>query len=98
MAWNAQRNQIYHERCRNFAVKMQSLAEEAARLRVIFTQQLQSEPEEFVDTAVATAAEITTFQSYLTELLIFHNGGGTLNNTPRGVAWTLPLIDTTPAD
>jgi hypothetical protein len=97
MAWDASRNAIYAERCRNVAVAAQNLAEEAQRLRTVFVQQLQSNPAAFADTPIATKAEITTFQSYLTELLTFHNGGGTLTNTARGTAWTLPLIDTSPA-
>lgn len=96
--WNSQRNQIYAERCKNFAIACQNLAEEGARLRTIFTQQLQSNPAEFADTDVATKTEITTFQSYLTEFLLFHNGGGSLNDVGRGTAWTLPLIDQDPAE
>jgi len=95
--WNAQRNQIYHERCKNVAVAMQNLAEEAARLRTVFVQELQANPAEFQDTNLATKLEITTFQSYLTELVTFHNGGGTLSDVPRGTSWSLPLVDATPA-
>jgi hypothetical protein len=97
MAWDAQRNAIYAERCKNVAVAMQNAAEESARLRTVFIQELQSNPAAFADTPIATKAEITTFQSYLTELLTFHNGGATLSNTPRGTAWALPLVDSTPA-
>ena len=97
MAWDANRNLIYHERCRNVAVAMQNLYEESLRLREIFVQQLQSDPEEFANTPIATKSEITTFQSYMTEFITFHNGGGTLSDTDRGTAWTLPLIDTNPA-
>lgn len=97
MAWNAQRNQIYHERCKNVAVAMQNLAEEAARLRTIFVQQLQDPPVEYTDTDVASVSEINTYQSYLTELLVFHNGGSELSNVARGTAWALPLVDSTPA-
>jgi hypothetical protein len=97
MAWDSDRNRIYAERCRNIAKEMQALAEEAARLRTVFTQELQSSPAAFADTPIATKAEITTFQSYLTDFLTFHNGGGTLASTARGTAWTLPLIDTVSA-
>lgn len=97
MPWDVDKNLIYHQRCRNLAVAMQNIAEEAARLRIIFIQELQSDPAEFANTVVATKAEITTAQSYLTELLTFHNGGGTLADVARGTAWLLPLIDTTPA-
>lgn len=97
MAWDANRNEIYAQRCRNLAVAVQGLAEEAARLRTVFVQELQTTPAEFTDTEIATRAEITTFQSYLTELLTFHNGGGALADVARGVAWTLPLIDRDPA-
>lgn len=97
MVWDANRNQIYAERCKNVAVAMQNAYEEAARLREIFVQELQSNPAEFADTTIATKTEITTFQSYLTEFMTFHNGGGTLTDTDRGTAWSLPLIDTNPA-
>lgn len=97
MTWDANRNRIYAERCRNVAVAAQNLAEEAARLRTVFIQQLQSNPAAFADTDIATKDEITTAQSYLTEFLTFHNGGGTLANTARGTAWLLPLIDRDPA-
>jgi len=100
MAWNTQRNQIYHERCKNVAVAMKNMAEEAQRLRDIFVQQLQSEPEEFADTDIATKTEITTFQSYLTQFLEFYNGSGSVQSpldatVNRGLSWTLPLIDST---
>lgn len=97
MAWDADRNLIYARRCQNFSVAMQNLAEEAARLRTIFSQELQSSPAAFVDTPIATVAEITTVQSYLTEFQTFHNGGGALADVPRGVAWTLPFFDSEPA-
>lgn len=97
MAWNADRNRIFAERMKAFAVAEAALAEEAQRLRTVFIQQLQSDPVTFVDTAIATKAEIVTAQSYLTDFLVFHNGGGALGNTTRGTAWLLPLIDTTPA-
>lgn len=97
MAWDADRNLIYSQRCQNLARSMQNLAEEAQRLRTVFIQELQANPAAFADTPIATKAEITTAQSYLTELLTFHNGGGTLANTARGTAWLLPLIDTAPA-
>ena len=97
MAWNSERNRIYAERCHNVAVALQNIVEESARLRIVFVQELQSNPVAFADTTIATKGEITTFQSYLTEFLVFHNGGGTLADVARGTAWTLPLIDSEPA-
>ncbi len=97
MAWDSNRNLIYAQRCQNLAREMANLAEEAQRLRTVFIQELQSNPAAFADTAIATKAEITTAQSFLTELLTFCNGGGTLTNTQRITAWLLPLIDSEPA-
>lgn len=97
MAWDANRNLIYMQRCQNAAREFKNLMEESARLREVFVQELQGGNVAFADTAIATAAEITTFQSYLSDFLTFHNGGGTLGNTPRGTSWTLPLTDTASA-
>jgi len=97
MAWDANRNLIYAQRCQNIAKAFAQLAEEAQRLRTVFVQELQANPPTFTDTPIATAAEITTFQSYLSDFLTFNGGGGTLGNTARQTAWALPLIDTTPA-
>lgn len=97
MAWDVNRNLIYHQRCQALARAMANIAEEASRLRTVYVQQLQGGNDAFDDTAIATAAEITTFQSYLSELLVFHNGGGTLGDVARGTAWALPLVDTAPA-
>lgn len=97
MAWDADRNTIYAQRCKNFAVAVKNLEEEAGRLRTVFIQELQSNPAAFTDTAIATKAEITTAQSFLTEYLTFCDGGGTLTDVQRITAWLLPLIDTTPA-
>lgn len=105
MAWDADRNRIYHQRVRDWAVNILNAAEEAARLRLIHVQQLQSDPAAYANTDIATKAEINTAQSFLTTFLKFARGlsGGAAANEDmdadldRLTAWLLPLIDRDPA-
>lgn len=100
MAYTVDTNQVMFQRLKNFAVAAQNLAEEAARLRAIYNQEAApfgNPVAAFDDTDIATVSEAQTFQSYLADFIVFHNGGGTLSDAPRGIAWALPFINTTPA-
>jgi hypothetical protein len=103
MAYNAQKNAVFFERLKNWGVAMQNLREEAARLQDVFNQEARpggQDHEDYVDTDIATKAEVIGLYSYMTEFRQFNDGNGPADAGKLQVArWgqLMPFIDTTPA-
>lgn len=100
VAYSVAKNSIFFERMKNLCVAARGLAQEAQALKDVHAQEAKPggiPHADYDDTEIATTAEFDTAVSFLTEYLTFYNGGGTLANTARGLAWTLPFTDTTPA-
>lgn len=66
MAYSANKNQLFHERVKNYAVAMQNLREEGARLKDWYFQEVSGNAA-FVTTDIATVAEITSMINYMTD-------------------------------
>lgn len=100
MAYSVAKNDVLFQRMKNLAVAARNLAQEAQAIKDVHSQEAKpggTPHADYDDTAIATTAEFDTAVSFLTEYLTFYNGGGTLSNAARGLAWTLPFIDDTPA-
>ena len=66
MAFSPSKNQLFHERVKNYAVAMQNLREEGQRLKDWYFQEISGDAD-FVDTGQSTAAEVTTMINYMTD-------------------------------
>jgi hypothetical protein len=66
MAYSASKNQLFHERVKNYAVAMQNLREEGDRLKDWYFQEITGN-EFFVNTDTATTAEIGSMVNYITD-------------------------------
>ena len=66
MAFSANKNQIFSERVRNYAVAMQNLREEGERLKDWYFQEVTGN-EHFINTDTATTAEIISMINYKTD-------------------------------
>lgn len=98
MSFSAAKNRVLHERCKAYAVAMQNLREEGARLRDIFLQEAKPggvADAAFVDTEIATTAEIVGIIDYAADFKSL-NESVAVGAAGRGL-WLLPLVDTTPA-
>lgn len=103
MSYNPNKNTVFFDRLKNWAVAAQNLREEAARLQDIFNQEARpggSDDPAYVDTAIATKAEVIGLYSYMTEFRQFNDGNGPADAGKLQVArWgqLIPFTDTTPA-
>lgn len=66
MAFSANKNQVFHERVRNYAAAMQNLREEGKRLGDWYFQEISGSGF-FVNTDIATTAEVTSMVNYFTD-------------------------------
>jgi len=85
---------------KNFLVAMRHMAAEAQSIKDVHQQEAKpagTPHADYDDTSIATTAEFDDAVSYLSEFVTFHNGGATLANTNRGLAWGLPFVDDSPA-
>ncbi len=74
MAFSAEKNIIYQARIKNFAVAMQNLREEAARLRAWYFAEINNN-EFFVNTSQSTTAEVQAINDLTEDFrLLFENG------------------------
>ncbi len=85
MAWSEQKNRIFFERCQNWASAVVNLLEERNRLIAIYTNEAQGEPT-FVDTPIATVAELTAFAGVMNAM------DAMINNAPVATANRMPLL------
>ena len=66
MAFSANKNLLFHERVKNYAVAMQNLREEGERLKDWYFQEVTGN-QFFVNTDVATTAEVVAMMNYMTD-------------------------------
>lgn len=66
MAFSKNKNDIFHERVKNYAMAMQGLREEGDRLKDWYFQEISGHAD-FADTTQSTAAEVTAMINYITD-------------------------------
>lgn len=66
MAYSAAKNQLFHERVKNYASAMQNLREEGDRLKDWYFQEVTGHAD-FVNTDTATTTEIVAMINYMTD-------------------------------
>ena len=66
MAYSANKNQLFHERVKNYAVAMQNLREEGDRLKDWYFQEVTGNAA-FINTDTATTTEIVAIINYATD-------------------------------
>lgn len=67
MAWSAQKNQIFFERCQNWAASVVNLLEERNRLIALYNNEANGDAA-FVDTEIATTAELVALAGTMTAI------------------------------
>jgi hypothetical protein len=98
--YTTQTNDITFERFKNFATAAQNLREEAARLQDVINQEAKpggTDDAEFVDTPIATKAELLVMMSYLTDFRQFNDGDGSGELAVARWGWLVPFINQSPA-
>ena len=74
MAWSAQKNVIFFQRCQNWAAAVVNLLEERDRLIDLYTNEANGDPA-FVDTDIATTAEVVALAGVMNALDAMVNNG-----------------------
>lgn len=74
MAWSAQKNDIFFQRCENWAAAVVNLLEERDRLIDLYTNEADGDAA-FVDTAIATTAEAVALAGVMNALNSMINNG-----------------------
>jgi hypothetical protein len=95
MAYSAAKNIRFHERVKNYAVAMQNLREEGDRLKDWYFQEITGS-EFFVNTDVATTAEIGSMINYMTDFEKLNTSEAVAADARR--ISLIPFLATTPAN
>ena len=66
MAFSPNKNAVFHERVKNYAVAMQNLREEGERLKDWYFQEITGSAD-FVSTPESTTAEVISMVNYMTD-------------------------------
>jgi len=74
MAWDANKNDIFFQRAQNWAQSLTNLIEERNRLIDLYTNEANGDPA-FVDTAIATTAEIVALAGVMNAINDAVNNG-----------------------
>lgn len=82
MAWSTQKNDIFFRRAQDWVASLVSLLEKRNRLTELYTNEAQGDPA-FVDTPIATTAELIDLAGVMNALDTLVNGGGTVANQDR---------------
>jgi len=95
MAFSAAKNERFHERVKNYAVAMQNLREEGDRLKDWYFQEISGN-QFFVNTEIATTAEIGSMVNYMTDFEKLNSSEAVLADARR--ISLIPFLATTPAN
>lgn len=74
MAWSEQKNEIFFRRAQNWASAVVNLLEERDRLIDLYTNEASGDPA-FVDTAIATTAELVALAGVMNAMDAMVNNG-----------------------
>lgn len=74
MAWSSAKNQIFFQRCQNWAAAVVNLLEERDRLIDLYTNEANGDAA-FVDTEIATTAEVVALAGVMNALDAMVNNG-----------------------
>lgn len=85
MAWSEQKNQIFAQRCQNWAAAVVNLLEERDRLIDLYINEAAGDAA-FVDTEIATTAEIVALAGVMNAL------DAMVNNAAVTTADRVPLL------
>ena len=85
MAWSAAKNDIFFQRCQNWAAAVVNLLEERDRLIDLYTNEANGDPT-FVDTDIATTTEVVALAGVMNAL------DAMVNNGPVSQADRVPLL------
>ncbi len=82
MALDANKNSLFHQRARNIATALLGAETNITAERLFYLAQVQGSPA-FLDTPIATTAEVTAMLGVLGDFLTFISGGAVLADAQR---------------
>jgi hypothetical protein len=95
MAFSASKNQLFHERVKNYAVAMQNLREEGERLKDWYFQEITGN-QFFVNTDTATTTEVVAMVNYIADFEKINSNEAVVADSRR--LSLIPFLPNAPAN